>query len=819
MPFRWCDAAAPRGRAPRSGTSLVSGLNPFLTIAAVASILFGCRAGDHVLDLGTQAVVVGIDGADWKIIDRLAAEGHLPAMASLRDRGVWGEIETLHDIPLSPVIWTSVATAKKADKHGVTWFMVDRPDGTRAPVRSTNRKVKAIWNILAEHRRRPTVIGWWATYPAEEIGRGVLVSDAIGFHGFGATARDGDDGKKTYPASLFETVSLLVPPEQQITADYARRFIHIDAETYSNVMFSPARHTRHNPFNPIHLFQQYAVTAEGYTAIAEELLEERPFDLFMVYYEQVDSLSHLFMKYAPPKLEWIETEPYERFRDVVTEWYKHQDALLGRLLARIDLEKTAVFVLSDHGFKSGERRIRSEEVVDVRKAHLDHEPKGIFIAAGPKLRKGVQVDGASVLDVTPTVLHYLGLPVAQDMDGKVLDTIFEDEFLGEHPIRYIASYEAGSETERGREAANEPTNDSPVEENLDQLRALGYLETPSESGLGSDGAVESSPEIHNNLGRVYLQNGEPDKARREFEKALELDPDNADALLSIAQIHRVEGRVVQAEQLVKRALQADPNSIGALSQLAEIKRDLDDLDEAIRLFREALRIDDSQPFVHLGLGDVLQRAGQFEEAERAFRHVLELDPDSAKAYYNLGATYGNQGRLDEAVICYERSLELAPQAPEAVLAHNNLGVIHLNRGEVEQAAERFAMAVKASPFHLESRYNLALIYLDESKVDEAISLLENAARIQPNHELVTLRLGLAYLRKGRNEDAFKSFLLVRRLYPQNWNALLGLALLHLGAGQEEQARASLDEALRLGGDVARNQAKSFPRLDELISGR
>ncbi len=158
-----------------------------------------CGGPDLVEDLGTRAVVIGIDGADWKIIDRLMAEGSMPNLRRLRSRSAWGEIETLTDIPLSPVIWTSVATGKTAAKHGISWFMVDRPDGTRVPVRSHNRKTRAIWNILAEHRRKPTVVGWWASYPAEDVGKGIVVSDGLGFHGFGSTARGGDDGKKTHP--------------------------------------------------------------------------------------------------------------------------------------------------------------------------------------------------------------------------------------------------------------------------------------------------------------------------------------------------------------------------------------------------------------------------------------------------------------------------------------------------------------------------------------------------------------------------------------------------------------------------------------------
>ena len=174
-----------------------------LVVALFAALVVGCARDSTVRDLGTRAVVIGVDGADWKIIDALVAEGELPNFEHLRRQGVWGKIATLTDIPLSPVIWTSVATGKTAAKHGVAWFMVDRPDGTRVPVRSYNRKTKAIWNILAEQGRKPVVVGWWATYPAEDVNEGAIVSDGLGFHGFGSTARDGEDSRKTYPSALF----------------------------------------------------------------------------------------------------------------------------------------------------------------------------------------------------------------------------------------------------------------------------------------------------------------------------------------------------------------------------------------------------------------------------------------------------------------------------------------------------------------------------------------------------------------------------------------------------------------------------------------
>jgi tetratricopeptide (TPR) repeat protein len=799
-----------------SAVDAIRGLRRALPLLA-AGLALACSGGDA----RPRALVIGIDGADWRLIDPLIEAGRMPNLAALRARGAWGPIATLADIPLSPVVWTSAATGKTAARHGITWFLVDRPDGSRVPVRSTNRTAKALWNILAERGRKPVSIGWWATYPAEDVGDGVIVSDALGFHGFGRTARAGDADRKVHPPGRFEALDALVPPEQQVTADFATRFLHLSPDEYRERAYDPARHPRRDPSNRVHLFQQYAVTAQGYTAIAEALLDE-PWDVLLVYYEQVDSFSHLFMKHAPPRLAWIDEAEFERFRDVVTEWYAYQDELLGRLLAKADLATTAVFVLSDHGFKSGERRIRSERAVDLRTAHLDHEPDGIFVAAGPGIRRGVEVAGASVVDLTPTLLHYLGLPVAKDMDGKVLTWIFDAGENDARPIEYIATYESpAGEADEPLLAEEGAWSDDEEAQVLAGLEALGYVEgsgTRAEAGASGsapapgDEAAESSPEIHNNLGRIHVRAGDLDEAQAEFEKALALDPRNAEALLSLASVAALRGNRGQAERLVEIALASNPDSPAALAQLAELRRDAGDLTSAIRLFREALAIHDAAPDLYLGLGDCLQRAGRNAEAEAAFERVLALLPDSVAAHYNLGVVAANLGRYDESIARYEKVLALDAQHPLAASALNNLGTVHLERGEREQAIARYEQAVQASPAQLEAHYNLAAQYLDDGRLDDAIPLLEQAARIAPNHELVHVMLARAYLEKGRAHDAYRALALVQRLYPENWFAPLGLAVLFAADGQPDRARPLLETAIRLGGRIAREQASRYPTL-------
>jgi len=89
--------------------------------------------------------------------------------------GVFGELETF--IPTwSPAIWTSIVTGKVPSKHGITAF-VHSPDekGVRRLYTNRDRRSKAIWNILTDSGRSVATVGWWMTFPVEEI-NGVMVA-------------------------------------------------------------------------------------------------------------------------------------------------------------------------------------------------------------------------------------------------------------------------------------------------------------------------------------------------------------------------------------------------------------------------------------------------------------------------------------------------------------------------------------------------------------------------------------------------------------------------------------------------------------------
>lgn len=809
------------------------GVAAFLPGAA-ALLLWGCGRGveDGATGAGAgrRAVVIGIDSADWTIIDDLVARGEMPHMARLMERGARGDLLTLRDIPLSPVVWTSVVTGKGPSKHGVTWFLVDQPDGSRTPVRSTNREAEALWTIADDQGLSSAVVGWWATYPAETLRHGVVASDALGFHGFGTTGRSDDPAGKVSPPELLPRFDGMIPPEHQVSHDFAARFIDVTREEWDRERYDPARGGRRIPVSPIQLFQQYAVTARGYTDIAKALLAEDAYDLTLVYYEQTDSFAHLFMKYAPPRLPWVSDHGVRRYGRIAFEWYRYQDELLGELLAEIDLETTALFIVSDHGFKTGDRRIKSDRTVDVKKAHLDHEDEGVFLAVGPGIRAGARIEGASVLDVTPTVLHYLGVEVGKDMDGRVLTEAFAEDLMDAHPVRYVATHETNRERVLTAAAATDADDQRDV---LLGLQALGYI-GPADPELAaleggesrgetaaSDLAPASSPELHNNRGRLHLGRGAIDEALAEFQAALAIDAENADALLAIGSVRELQGNAAEALRFAERALAADPDSVGALAAIARVRCEAGELQEAARLYRAALAITDASPMLHVGLGDVLHRAGNVRGAIRSFEAALALDPDDRAAHYNLGVSSGALGRTDDALKSYRAAIALDPDHPQAAAAHNNIGSIQRAAGDVDAALASFETAAALSPAHLESRFNAAIIHLDRDEAPAAVERLEQAARIAPNHEQVITWLGLARLQTGELESARRSLTAAHRLYPRNWRAAVGLAVIRALEKRDVEARALLDEARVAAGsaDVADAFARSYEILHPLLPAR
>ena len=127
-------------------------------------------------------------------------------------------------------------------------------------------------------------------------------------------------------------------------------------------------------------------------------------------------------------------------------------------------------VLRDHGFVS----IRNLEpvVVDREVPAGTHHPDGIFFAGGKGIAEGVEVDRLDIIDVAPTLLYSMGLPVPEDFEGSVPEAFFSPEHLRFKPVKIGDKTLSVVDGDAEIEEISEDEKDKIME----QLKMLGYME-------------------------------------------------------------------------------------------------------------------------------------------------------------------------------------------------------------------------------------------------------------------------------------------------------------------------------------------------------
>ena len=496
--------------------------------------LAGCYRREVKEVKEAKVLLIGIDGATWKLINPMIEDGKLPNFDKIRRKGVYARIKSLDGL-ISPIIWTSVVTGKNLDKHNIrAWSLFDERLNKETPYRSYHRRTKAIWNILSENGKRVGIFNWLITWPPEKV-NGFMVSSYY--------LSKSSDLITTYPSSLHNFLPITpYRKKETIQSKWDKKVDYCEYELSMDIENS--------------LFLQ----------------QREPLTLSAVYTRMPDEVQHLFWKFMEPeyfsdKVWNLDDTDIAEYKNVIRDCYQKVDNWLGQLTKNIDKD-TIVIILSDHGFKHveslyvplnfneilkkvglsdqmrvywcwdgrdwtyissdapknkvvsliagirtlngksiykimvsdkkgydialtqvqsnlnldediyiGEKRYKVEEFVtqkfrtDISGAH-DYED-GIFIICGRQIPKGKKITGASVLDITPTILYLLGLPVAKDMDGKVLTQAIQPSFLKTNPIQYIESYDQEGKAPFGPQ---EPTTIPYDEKLLERLKSLGYIE-------------------------------------------------------------------------------------------------------------------------------------------------------------------------------------------------------------------------------------------------------------------------------------------------------------------------------------------------------
>lgn len=437
-----------------------------LGATALAIAVSGCGEGNGKKAPAPpppRTALIGLDGADWRNLLPLIREGKMPVLAAVRRAGTTGTMLTNADYRWSPVLWTSIATGKLPDKHGVTSFMAVVPGQARPiPTPSTQRKVGALWNFFTESGRTAGFVGWWVTWPAEKV-NGFIVSDHFSVtrfslgHDYEAAPDESFDRSQTWPDSLAAELAPLRVPYESIGRD--------DLAPFADLPDSFRWPERLERFDKVAEFAIAHSVDRSHHGAAVRLLHERPPELFGVFYEGIDIMQHYFWEFMDPEEPAWRPSPADvaTWGESIERYYRFSDRLVGELIDAGG-DGRAVMIVSDHGFRPSDERYADKHISG------EHRRQAIFLWAGPGVARGALAPAVNAVDVAPTILAYHGLPVADDFDGEPLLSALDADWRDAHPLRTVPTWETG---ERERPELPEDSATGDLEE---RIRALGYIE-------------------------------------------------------------------------------------------------------------------------------------------------------------------------------------------------------------------------------------------------------------------------------------------------------------------------------------------------------
>jgi tetratricopeptide (TPR) repeat protein len=602
---------------------------------------------------------VGLDGADWELLDGYMAAGVMPNLAALAREGRTGVLTTLHP-PLSPLVWTTMMTGTSPLEHRILDFTRRHPQtGTLEPITSGERRVPAVWNMATDGGKSVAVFGLWATWPAEPV-RGLMVADR--FSSFTSHDREPPPGVVYPPEQETWAREVLNQAEESVGYEAIHEILPwLSEEEYERRIAAPDPYAQ-----PVSALRRILVETRAYHQLAMSWLSRQRPDLAVVYFQGTDTVGHVFAAFAPPRQESVPPEDFERFSAVPERYYAEVDRLLGDYRKLAAAAGAVLVIASDHGFLWREGRPTRLSSAAAATAGRWHRDEGIYLLWGPGIEPRANRGEGKVDQVCSTLLALLGLPPGKGLAGPPLAGVEPSHSpLADYATRYKPYQPAtGMEID---EAANQ--------EEIARLRSLGYLGTKEGKGPAVATGSTRTAGSYNNEGLLRRGRGEAKAAAAAFEQALAVEPANASALWNLSDLlHHQRQELDRSDDLLIRALESGlPEGVDYTVGRTVAYGRSGDAKRSLRLLDQALTAKPEEPRLRLLRGRYRLQRHQCEKALGDFESAARSEPDNALAHNSVGLARLCIGDGEGAARAFRRSLKVDPDQPEIRRALGQIG--------------------------------------------------------------------------------------------------------------------------------------------------
>ena len=350
-------------------------------------------------------------------------------------------------------------------------------------------------------------------------------------------------------------------------------------------------------------------------------------------------------------------------------------------------------------------------------------------------------------------------------------------------------------------------------------------------------------------GHAHFQSDRWDAAREDFQRALELNPKDADAAQGLARMARfrnleelfkqartlqIQGKYQAAETLYRQLVKTDPQNIEAQIGLAHVLSWRKKLAEARTLYNAIRQSRPDLPDGDIGLlrleawegrhsqaeeglksllakypqrldillplGRVTGWQGKFQASIDTFQKALELYPDNMEVLQGLAATYQWMNEPQKGIVLYSKVLAKDPENLKAIVG---VGILHSQDGEFEKAISFLEKARELAPGRTDIRAMLGTLYGQTARLDDAVTELQKSVALERGDISSYIALGRVYSWQKKTEQSIKLFKQALEFDPENIEVLLGLGRTYRYNDQWQLAEEFVLKALKIRpGDVA-----------------
>jgi tetratricopeptide (TPR) repeat protein len=315
-------------------------------------------------------------------------------------------------------------------------------------------------------------------------------------------------------------------------------------------------------------------------------------------------------------------------------------------------------------------------------------------------------------------------------------------------------------------------NQEPPQSNIQSIVALYSSGQTQEALVDIESLVKdfpNSPLLYNIRAACYKANSQMDDSVKDYEKAITLKPDYAEAYYNLGVTLRELGQINAAKESYEKALAIKHEYSGAHNNLGSILLDLGSIDSAVDHFEWAVAFKPDYAEAINNLGVVERQQEKFGLAIKSFEKAINIQPNYVQAHSNLGNTLQELGQHDDAMTCYEKALAINPNHAPCYI---DIGLVHHEKGQIDDAIKFYEKSLAINPniaYVYDNLCNIKKYTINKKQITKMQSLLSSDNLSPSDRRYLYFALAKVNENLDNQDELFKYLHEANRLRKQELN--------------------------------------------------